>query len=316
MRSGPWVRQLLAETDLRPQHLIQPLFVTGSDRPSEEIPSMTGVKRLSNADLRSTVIACADAGIQAVALFPVIPPEYRDKRGTASLDPHGVVPRTIAIVREAAPSIGVICDVALDPYTTHGHDGILNADGDVDNDATLAALCRQAIVLAQAQAHMVAPSDMMDGRVGRIRHALDAAGLIHTQILSYAAKYASGFYGPFRDAIGSSSALGRRDKKTYQMDPRNVLEALHEVALDVAEGADCVMIKPAMPFLDVIARVKEAAQMPVFAYQVSGEYAMIRSAISQGLLPESTILETLMSIRRAGASAILSYFALDVARQL
>ncbi|HWE73592.1 MAG TPA: porphobilinogen synthase, partial [Stellaceae bacterium] len=254
-------------------------------------------------------------GIPVIALFPATPAERKNAEGDEALNPENIVCRSIRAVKKALPELGVMCDVALDPFTTHGHDGVLR-HGEVDNDATVEILCRQAVVQAEAGCDLIAPSDMMDGRVGAIRDALDAKGFTQVRILAYAAKYASGFYGPFRDAIGSKSSLGKADKRGYQMDPANSDEALREVALDIAEGADMVMVKPALPYLDIVRRVKDRFGMPTFAYQVSGEYAMLKGAIERGWLDESVMLESLMSIKRAGADGVLTYAAVEAAKKL
>jgi porphobilinogen synthase len=277
---------------------------------------MPGVARLSLAELKREVKALRKLGIAAVALFPVIPPAKKNDSGEEALNARGLVPRAIAAVKSACPDIGVIVDIALDPYTSHGHDGVLDARGNVDNDATVEILTRQAVLYARAGADVLAPSDMMDGRIGAIRSMLERAGLKNTLLLSYAAKYASGFYGPFRDAVGSKSAL-KGDKRNYQMDPANTDEALREVALDIAEGADLVMVKPGLPYLDIIRRVKDRFAVPTVAYQVSGEYSMIKAAAGRGWLDEKTaVLESLLCLRRAGADAILTYFAKQAASWL
>ena len=322
LRRHEWLRRAVAETSLSPADLVWPLFVHGHAA-SEPVSSMPGVSRLS---VESAVRAAAEAaslGIPAVAIFPVTDPADKSEDGRHALDPDNLACRAVrAIRRECADAIGVVCDVALDPYTTHGHDGLLR-DGKILNDETVEVLCRQAVVLAEAGCQVVAPSDMMDGRVGRIRAALDAAGHQDVCILSYAAKYASAFYGPFRDAVGSRASLGTAaslgvaDKKTYQMDPANALEAIREVALDVAEGADMVMVKPAITSLDIIHRVKREFGLPTFAYQVSGEYAMIQAAAANGWLDGAkAAIESLLVIKRAGADGILTYFAPEVARRL
>lgn len=314
-RRNGFIRELVAETRLSPADLIQPLFVAEGDR-CGPVASMPGVDRI---DPEACVARCrelAALGIPAVALFPVIPTAQRSERGDEALNPDGLVPRTVRRIKAEVPAIGVIVDVALDPYTSHGHDGLLGADGQVANDATVDVLLRQSIVLARAGADVLAPSDMMDGRVGAIRTALERDRLHDTLILSYAAKYASAFYGPFRDAVGSSATL-TGDKRGYQMDPANTDEALREVELDLAEGADLVMVKPGLPYLDIIRRVKQRFVVPTLAYQVSGEYAMLKAAAAKGWLDErATVLESLLAMRRAGADAILSYAAADAARWL
>jgi porphobilinogen synthase len=315
-RRDDWSRRMVAESRLEVADLIWPVFVIEGDRRREPVPSMPGVERLTIDQLLLALTEAHGLGIPATALFPVTPRERKDEEGSEATNRENLICRTVRAVKAALPEIGVICDVALDPYTTHGHDGIVQ-DGEVANDATLALLARQALVQAEAGCDVVAPSDMMDGRVGVIRQALDEAGFTHTRIMSYAAKYASSFYGPFRDAVGAGRTLGRSGKKTYQMDPANSDEALREVALDLAEGADMVIVKPGLPYLDVVRRVKEAFAVPTFAYQVSGEYAMIRAAAEQGWLDgEQAMLESLLAFKRAGADGVLSYAALDVARLL
>ena len=306
---------MVRETRLDPAQLIQPLFVAEGAL-TGPVKSMPGVARLSLAELKREVKALRKLGIAAVALFPVIPPAKKNDNGEEALNARGLVPRAIAAVKSACPDIGVIVDIALDPYTSHGHDGVLDARGNVDNDATVEILTRQAVLYARAGADVLAPSDMMDGRIGAIRSMLERAGLKNTLLLSYAAKYASGFYGPFRDAVGSKGAL-KGDKRNYQMDPANSDEALREVALDIAEGADLVMVKPGLPYLDIIRRVKDRFGVPTVAYQVSGEYSMIKAAAERGWLDEKTaVLESLLCLRRAGADAILTYFAKQAASWL
>ena len=316
LRRHDWLRRAVAETGLTAADLVWPLFVH-EGRSATPVPSMPGVDRLSVEGAVRAAEEAGKLGIPAVALFPVVDPKQKAADGRGALDPENLACRTVReIRRRLGDAVGVVCDVALDPYTTHGHDGILR-DGEIANDETVDVLCRQAVVLAEAGCHVVAPSDMMDGRVGKIRWALDAAGRQDVCILSYAAKYASAFYGPFRDAVGSKAALGAADKRTYQMDPANADEALREVALDVAEGADMVMVKPAGTSLDVIHRVKREFGLPTFAYQVSGEYSMIKAAAAQGWLDgRAAALESLLVIKRAGADCILTYFAPEVARGL
>jgi porphobilinogen synthase len=321
-RQHAWLRSLVGETTLAPADLLWPLFVH-DHAAALPVPSMPGVERLPIDGIVRAAAEAASLGIPAIALFPATDPARKTADGGHALDPENLVCRTVrAIRRETGDAVGIICDVALDPYTTHGHDGLL-VDGRIVNDETVAVLCRQALVLAEAGCHVVAPSDMMDGRVGAIRAALDAARRQDVGILAYAAKYASAFYGPFRDAVGSGSSLGTAgalgvgDKKTYQMDPANTDEALREVALDIAEGADMVMVKPAGTALDIIHRVKTTFAMPTLAYQVSGEYAMIRAAAANGWLDgEKAALESVLVIRRAGADAVLTYFAPEIARRL
>jgi porphobilinogen synthase len=314
-RADEWSRRLVAETRLQPADLIWPMFVLEGEAMREPVASMPGVDRRS-IDL--TVAAAGEAkalGIPAVALFPAVAPAMRSEDAAEACNPDNLVCRAISAVKTAHPELGVIADVALDPYTTHGHDGLLRA-GRIANDETVALLVDQAVVQARAGADVIAPSDMMDGRVGAIRRALDRAGYEHVRLLAYSAKYASAFYGPFRDAVGSGSAL-KGDKKTYQMDPANTDEALREVAFDLAEGADMVMVKPGLPYLDIVRRVRESFAVPTLAYQVSGEYAMIRAAAAQGWLDYETILlETLLAFKRAGCDAVLTYGAVDAARAL
>jgi porphobilinogen synthase len=307
---------MVAERRLGPADLILPLFVLDGERRRQPVPSMPGVERLSIDQLLPVAERALELGIPAVALFPVTPMERKSEDGAEAWNEDNLVCCAIRALKRELPEIGVICDVALDPYTTHGHDGLLR-DGRILNDETLVALTRQALAQAAAGVDIVAPSDMMDGRVGTIRRALDEAGAAMTSILAYSAKYASAYYGPFRDAVGSSSTLGKADKKTYQMDPANSDEALREVAQDIAEGADMVMVKPGLPYLDIVRRVKDAFALPTFAYQVSGEYAMIKAAAERGWLDgDAAMLEALLAFKRAGADGILSYAALDVAERL
>jgi porphobilinogen synthase len=316
-RRDLWSRRLIAEHRLDTADLIWPVFVLDGRERREPVTSMPGVERLSIDLLLIALTEAAALGIPAVALFPVTPKALKSAEGAEALNPDNLICRAVRAVKAALPDIGVICDVALDPYTTHGHDGLIDDDGHVLNDATLAVLVRQALAQAAAGCDVIAPSDMMDGRIGAIRRALDEAGHSQIRILSYAAKYASAFYGPFRDAVGSSGALGKRGKQSYQMDPANSDEALREVALDLAEGADMVMVKPGLPYLDVIRRVKDAFAVPTFAYQVSGEYAMIQAAAFSGWLDgERAMMEALLAFKRAGCDGILTYAALEVARSL
>jgi porphobilinogen synthase len=316
-RRDAWSRRLVAETRLEAADLIWPVFVLDGRNRREAVSSMPGIERLSVDRLLPFLEEATGLGIPAIALFPVIDARLKSADGAAALDPDNLMCRAVRAIKAAVPELGVICDVALDPYTTHGQDGLLDDEGYVLNDETLPVLARQALVQAEAGCDVIAPSDMMDGRIGVIRKALDEAGLHHTRIMSYAAKYASGFYGPFRDAVGSSGALGKRGKETYQLDPANIDEALREVAMDLAEGADMVMVKPGMPYLDVVRRVKDAFGVPTFAYQVSGEYAMIKAAALNGWLDgERTMMEALLGFRRAGCDGILTYAALEVARWL
>jgi len=316
-RRSAALRRLVAETRLGAGDLICPQFVLEGENRVEEIEAMPGTKRLSVDRLLGELQEVVSLGIPAIVLFPVVEAEHKSADGSECANPDGLVQRTVRAVKTEYPELAVITDVALDPYTTHGQDGIPDGSGYVLNDRTVEMLVRQAVSHAEAGADVVAPSDMMDGRVGAIRRELEAEGHHNTLILAYAAKYASCFYGPFREAVGSAGNLGRTDKRSYQMDPAQSDEALREVGLDLAEGADVVMVKPAMPYLDVIRRVKDAFGVPVFAYQVSGEYAMIKAAAERGWLDEeSAMLESLLSIQRAGADAILSYFSLSAARWL
>ena len=315
-RSHDWVRRLVAEHRLSTDDLIWPIFVIEGERKREAIGSMPGVERLSVDNAAETAAEAADLGIPLIAIFPHVAMEKRDATGREALNPEGLVCRAVRAIKKAAPEIGVMCDAALDPFTAHGHDGVIDEAGYVLNDETVEILVRQALVQVEAGADIIAPSDMMDGRIGAIRTGLEAAGHRNTKILAYAAKYASAFYGPFREAIGSAKTL-KGDKRTYQMDPANSDEALREVALDIAEGADMVMVKPGMPYLDVVARVKAEFGVPTFAYQVSGEYAMIEGAARAGWLDrDRVILESLLAFKRAGANGVLTYFARDAARLL
>ncbi|KAF0146515.1 MAG: porphobilinogen synthase [Rhodospirillaceae bacterium] len=311
-RQAAWIRRLVAEARLTPADLIWPVFVTEGSNTREPVPSMPGVVRYSRDLLVQAVGAAKAVGIPAVAVFPAIDPALKTTDCREAWNPGNLVCRTVQAIKDAHPEIGVICDVALDPFNALGHDGLVVA-GAVVNDETVAALCRQAVIQAQAGCDIVAPSDMMDGRVGAIRAALDEAGFTNVLILSYAAKYASAFYGPFRDAVGSGGVL-KGDKKAYQMDPANGDEALREVALDIEEGADIVMVKPGLPYLDIVRRVKETFPVPTFVYQVSGEYAMLKAAAAQGWLEnDAVMLESLLGFRRAGADAILTYAAVEAA---
>jgi porphobilinogen synthase len=317
MRRDDFSRRLMRETQLCPDDLIYPVFVLDGDGRREEVPSMPGVWRLSIDLLVEEARAAEGLGIPALALFPVTPAEVKSEDAREAYNPDGLAQRAVRAIKSAIPGLGVITDVALDPFTTHGQDGLIDASGYVLNDETVAVLVRQAISHAAAGADVVAPSDMMDGRIGAIRTALEAAGHIHTRILAYSAKYASSFYGPFRDAVGSAANLGAGNKYSYQMDPANSDEALHEVALDLAEGADMVMIKPGMPYLDIIRRVKDRFGAPTFVYQVSGEYAMLKAASQNGWLDErAVVLEALLGIKRAGADGILTYYARQAAEWL
>ncbi len=314
-RRTDWSRRLVAENTLSASDFIWPIFVHGEAAARAPVPSMPGVDRLSVSALVDAAGEAAELGIPLLAIFPVTPQDRKTAEGREATNPDNLVCQAVRAVKRAVPQIGVMCDVALDPFTTHGHDGLYE-NGDVVNDGTVEVLVRQALVQAEAGCDVIAPSDMMDGRVGAIRDALDGAGYDHVQILAYAAKYASAFYGPFRDAIGSKSSLGKADKRTYQMDAANSDEALREIALDLAEGADMVMVKPGTPYLDILQRVKERFSVPTFAYQVSGEYAMLHGAIERGWLDPSVIVETLLGFKRAGADGVLTYSALDVARRL
>jgi porphobilinogen synthase len=306
----------VAENRLSVDDLIWPIFVQDGTGKRTPVPSMPGVERLSIDLLAAAVGEAAELGIPAVAIFPATDPAKKTPDGDEALNADNLVCRSVRAIKKSCPEVGILCDVALDPYTTHGHDGLLR-DGYVVNDETVDVLCKQALNQAQAGCDVIAPSDMMDGRVGAIRKALDAANFQHVQILSYAAKYASGFYGPFRDAVGSASSLAGGDKKTYQMDPANGDEALREVALDIAEGADMVMVKPGMPYLDIVHRVKQAFGLPTFVYHVSGEYAMLCAAAERGWLDRDRVmLESLLAFKRAGANGVLTYFAIDAARRL
>jgi porphobilinogen synthase len=315
-RRHEWSRRLVAENHLTAGDLIWPVFVHEGRNTRTPIPSMPGVERLSIDLLVEQVAAAQELGIPAVAVFPVTPPAKKTPEAEEAVNSDNLACRAVRAIKEAKLSIGVICDVALDPYTSHGQDGLVR-DGYVVNDETIEVLRRQAVVQAQAGCDVIAPSDMMDGRIGAIRHALDEAGYPHVQIMAYAAKYASAFYGPFRDAVGSAANLGGGDKRTYQMDPANGDEALREVALDLAEGADMVMVKPGMPYLDIVHRVKTAFGAPTFVYQVSGEYAMLSAAAANGWLDrERVILESLLGFKRAGADGVLTYFAVEAAKLL
>ena len=317
MRKHEFSRRLMAENQLTVNDLIYPMFVLmGKDR-RETVDSMPGVERLSIDLLLEEAQRLYDLGIPAIALFPVVSQDAKSLCAAEAHNPEGLVQRAVKALKEHIPELGVITDVALDPFTTHGQDGIIDEDGYVMNDITTEVLIKQALSHAEAGADVVAPSDMMDGRIGEIRKALEKAGYVHTQIMAYSAKYASCYYGPFRDAVGSSSNLKGGNKKNYQMDPANSDEAIHEVAMDINEGADMVMVKPGMPYLDIVRRVKTELQVPTFAYQVSGEYAMHKAAIMNGWLSErDTVMESLLCFKRAGADGILTYFAKDVAEWL
>jgi len=314
LRRDGFSRRLVRETRLTSDDLIYPIFVLDDDRAREPVVSMPGVDRLGLDALLRECEVLVERGVPAIALFPVTPAEVKSEDAREAWNPRGLAQRTVRAVKQAFPELGVITDVALDPFTTHGQDGLIDDAGYVLNDETVEALVRQALSHAEAGADVVAPSDMMDGRVGAIRDALEHAGFIQTRILAYSAKYASSFYGPFRDAVGSAANLGAGNKYTYQMDPANTDEALNEVELDLAEGADMVMVKPGLPYLDIVWRIKERFGVPTFVYQVSGEYAMLKAAAQNGWLDErATVLEALLSMKRAGGDAILTYFARDVA---
>ena len=317
LRRDAFTRALVREHRLAPSDLILPVFLLdGVDR-TEDVASMPRVQRRTIDRLYPVAEQCVSLGIPVMALFPVIDRSLKTPDGREATNPEGLIPRAARELKKRFPELGVLTDVALDPYTTHGQDGLIDDVGYIVNDETVAVLARQAAVQAAAGVDIVAPSDMMDGRIGAIRSALEAAGHIHTRIMAYSAKYASAFYGPFRDAVGSRGNLGKSDKKVYQMDPANSDEALREVALDIAEGADMVMVKPGMPYLDIVRRVKEQFRMPTFAYQVSGEYAMLEAAAANGWLErDAVMMESLLAFKRAGADGVLTYFALDAARLL
>jgi len=310
MRRDDFSRRLMRENSLSADDFIFPVFILEGDQQTEVVESMPGVNRLSIDLLVEEAVAIQDLGIPAMALFPVTPLDAKSDDASEAWNPEGLVQRAIRALKQAVPELGVITDVALDPYTSHGQDGLLDASGYVSNDDTVAALVRQALSHAEAGADVVAPSDMMDGRIAAIRQELEQNGFVNTRILAYAAKYASSFYGPFRDAVGSAGNLGGGNKYSYQMDPANSNEALHEVALDIDEGADMVMIKPGLPYLDIVQRVSQELQFPTFVYQVSGEYAMLKAAAQNGWIDEkSCVLEALLSMKRAGADGILTYYA-------
>jgi len=317
LRRDEFTRALVREHALMPSDLILPVFVLEGERRSEDVASMPGVQRLSLDRLLPVAEDCVALGIPVMALFPVIDPARKTPDGREALNPEGLVPHVVRELKRRFPALGVLTDVALDPFTTHGQDGLIDEAGYILNDETVEVLVGQALVQAEAGVDIVAPSDMMDGRIGAIRGALEGAGHIHTKIMAYSAKYASAFYGPFRDAVGSAAHLGKSNKKVYQMDPANSDEALREVALDIAEGADMVMVKPGLPYLDIVRRVKDEFRMPTFAYQVSGEYAMLKAAARNGWLDhDATMMEVLGAFKRAGADGVLTYFALEAARLL
>lgn len=315
MRHDDFSRRLMRENVLTVNDLILPVFVKEGKGDREPIPTMPGVVRYTLDELLKVCGECVELGIPMVALFPAIDPSLKTPGGSEATNPDGLIPRVVRAIKKAYPELGVMCDVALDPYTTHGQDGLIDQTGYILNDETVQMLIGQALAQARAGADVVAPSDMMDGRIGAIRQALENEGLIHTRIMAYSAKYASAFYGPFRDAVGSSSNLGKSNKDVYQQDPANSNEALWEVGLDLAEGADMVMVKPGLPYLDVIRRVKDEFKAPTFAYHVSGEYAMIKCAAAAGCIDEKKItMESMIAFKRAGADGILTYCAVDVAR--
>jgi len=316
MRRDEFSRRLMRETVLTANDLIYPVFVLEGSRRTQKVTSMPGIERMSVDKLLPVAEQCLKHGVPVMALFPVIDQRLKSLDGREAYNPKGLVPRAVSALKKRFPELGIMTDVALDPYTSHGQDGVVDKSGYIINDVTLEVLVKQALAQATAGVDIVAPSDMMDGRIGRIRQALEKAGHIHTKIMAYSAKYASGFYGPFRDAVGSATNLGKGDKKTYQMDPANSDEALWEVGLDLAEGADMVMVKPGMPYLDILRRVKDQFKAPTYVYQVSGEYSMLRGAVDRGWLGESVIMEALLGMKRAGADGILTYFALETAKAL
>jgi len=317
LRRDEFTRALVREHRLHPCDLILPVFVLAGEGVEQDVASMPGVKRRTLDRLYPVAEECVTLGIPVLALFPVLDPALKTEDGREALNPEGLVPTVVRALKKRFPELGLMTDVALDPFTSHGQDGLLDATGYILNDETVAVLTQQALVQAESGVDIVAPSDMMDGRIGAIRAALESRGLIHTRIMAYSAKYASAFYGPFRDAVGSASNLGKANKKVYQMDPGNTDEALREVALDLAEGADMVMVKPGMPYLDIVRRVKDEFKVPTFAYQVSGEYAMLKGAAINGWLDhDAVMMESLLAFKRAGADGVLSYFALDAARAL
>ena len=317
MRRDDWSRRLVQENHLRVDDLIYPVFLLPGTNQTQAVNSMPGIERMSLDHLFHVAEECVALGIPVMALFPVIDTSLKTNDGAEAFNPKGLVPSAVIELKKRFPTLGIMTDIALDPYTSHGQDGVLDEQQRILNDETVAILIKQAICHAQAGVDMVAPSDMMDGRIGAIRTALENQGLIHARIMAYAAKYASSFYGPFRDAVGSASNLGKADKKTYQMDPANGDEAIREVGLDISEGADLVMVKPGMPYLDIVYRIKEAFGYPTYAYQVSGEYAMIKAAAQNGWLDHDAIMmESLLGFKRAGADGVLTYFALEAARLL
>jgi porphobilinogen synthase len=316
MRRDDFSRRLMRENLLSTNDLIYPVFVLDGKGRTEKVASMPGVERVTVDRLLPVAEECLKLRVPVMALFPVVDQKLKSLDGREAYNEKGLVPRAVRELKKRFPELGIMTDVALDPYTSHGQDGVVDKTGYIINDVTLGVLEKQALVQAEAGVDIVAPSDMMDGRIGRIRAALEKSGHIHTKIMAYSAKYASGFYGPFRDAVGSAKNLGKGDKKTYQMDPANSDEALWEVGLDLAEGADMVMVKPGMPYLDIVRRVKDEFKAPTFVYQVSGEYAMLRAAIANGWLAENVIMESLVAFKRAGADGVLTYFALEAAREI
>ncbi|MBC7857458.1 MAG: porphobilinogen synthase [Burkholderiaceae bacterium] len=317
MRRDPFSRALMRENAVTASDLIYPVFILEGSNVRQPVLSMPGVERVSLDVLLKVAEECVTLGIPVLALFPVIDAALKTPDGVEATNPDGLVPRAVKALKQNFPELGILTDVALDPYTSHGQDGLIDANGYVLNDETSAMLVRQALTQAQAGVDVVAPSDMMDGRIGALRNALEQNNLIHTRIMAYSAKYASAFYGPFREAVGSAGNLGKSDKNTYQMDPANSDEALREVGLDLAEGADMVMVKPGMPYLDIVRRVKDEFKVPTFAYQVSGEYAMLKAAAQNGWLDhDKVMMEAMLSFKRAGADGVLTYFALDIARLL
>jgi porphobilinogen synthase len=317
LRRDDFTRNLVREHVLTPHDLIYPVFVLDGKGQRQSVASMPGVERLSLDLLLPVAEQCVSLGIPVMALFPVIAPELKTPDGKEALNPDGLVPRVVRELKSRFPQLGVMTDVALDPFTSHGQDGLLDETGYIINDETVGVLVQQALTQSEAGVDIVAPSDMMDGRIGAIRRALEERGHIHTRIMAYSAKYASAFYGPFRDAVGSASNLGKSNKKVYQMDAGNSDEALREVAMDIAEGADMVMVKPGMPYLDIVRRVKDEFRMPTFVYQVSGEYAMLKAAAQNGWLDgDAVMMESLLGFKRAGADGILTYFAIEAAKQL
>ena len=315
MRRDDWSRRLMQENSVSANDLIYPVFLLEGQGKSEAVASMPGVNRVSLDLLLPVAQECVDLGIPVLALFPVIDASLKTPDGKEAFNPNGLIPNAIRELKKRFPNLGIMTDVALDPYTSHGQDGVLDEQGRILNDETAAILVKQAVAQAEAGVDIVAPSDMMDGRIGKIREALEQKNLIHTRIMAYSAKYASAFYGPFRDAVGSAKNLGKADKKTYQMDCANGDEALREVALDISEGADMVMVKPGMPYLDIVRRVREEFDYPTYAYQVSGEYAMLKAAAQNGWLDhDAVMMESLLAFKRAGADGVLTYFALEAAR--